>query len=257
MREPHAASLYYCSIMHARRFPVRYRFRYRLFSLLLDLDALPQYDRKLKLFGYNRPAPVAFYDRDHGPRDGRPLRPWIDQVLEDAGIGLAGGEVSLLTLPRLWGYVFNPLSLWYCRHRDGSLRAVLAEVHNTFGEWHGYLLHEQGRPIQWPLCSKAAKCFHVSPFIGMEAVYHFRLSEPTERLQVSIQEYQEDRLMLIATQSGRREALTDRALLRALCRFPLATFKVILMIHWQALKLWLQKIPLYHKPEPPDQEVGG
>lgn len=255
MTKTHPSALYRCMVMHARRFPVDYQFRYRLFSLLLDLDELPRLDRQLKLFAHNRFAPIAFYDRDHGPGDGRPLRPWIEQILADAGIDLAGGKILLLTLPRIWGYVFNPLSLWYCHHADGSLRAVLAEVHNTFGEWHGYLLHEQNRPVHWPLRSSVAKCFHVSPFIGMEAVYRFTLSPPGKRLRILIQEYQQDRLMLTATQSGLQEDLTDRNLIRALAWLPLATFKVIVAIHWQALKLWLRGAPLYHKPAPPDKTI--
>ena len=250
------ASLYRSEVMHRRLFPVRYRFVYRVYSVLLDVDRLDEAAAASRLFAHNRPNLLAFYDRDHGPRDGSPLRPWIDAVLADADIELEGGRVELLCFPRVLGYVFNPLSIWYCRHRDGSLRAVLCEVRNTFGESHAYLLHEQGRPMQWPVRDQHDKDFHVSPFIDMDARYHFRLGEPAERLQVMIHEYQEDALMLVAAQVGHRRPFTTGELLKATFAIPLMTFKVMALIHWQALKIWLKGARFHRKPAPPTQEVS-
>jgi hypothetical protein len=250
------AWLYVGEVMHRRLFPVQYRFAYRVFSLLVDIDRLDEAARASRLFSHNRFNLVAFHDRDHGPRDGGPLRPWIDGVLRRFGVDLDGGEVALLCLPRVLGFVFNPLAIWYCRHRDGSLRAVLLEVSNTFGERHGYLLHEAGEPMAWPVRQARRKEFHVSPFVGMEAEYRFRLGEPTERLEVGIRELQGDRLMLVAAQVAERQPLTTASLARVLIAVPLQTLKVVAMIHWQALKIWRRGAPFHRKPAPPAQEVS-
>ncbi|MDX5374376.1 MAG: DUF1365 domain-containing protein [Gammaproteobacteria bacterium] len=260
MKTP-AASLYRGEVMHRRLFPVRYRFAYRVYSLLLDIDRLDEAAAGTRLFSHNRPNLFAVHDRDHGPRDGSPLRPWIERILADHGIDLQGGRIALLCFPRVLGYVFNPLALWYCHGRDGQLRAVLCEVRNTFGEKHGYLLHEQGRPMAWPVRQQRDKQFHVSPFIGMQARYHFRLGEPDETLQVLIREFAPDddgemSLMLTAAQVGGRRPFTTGELLRAAVAIPFLTFKVMALIHWQALKIWLRGARFHRKPEPPAQEIS-
>ena len=244
------------AVMHRRLFPVQYRFVYRLFSLLLDLDELPQLHRRLRLFSHNRFNLFSFYDRDHGSGEDVPLRRWIEAVMADHGIELAGGRIELLSFPRVLGHVFNPISIWYCRHRDGSLRAVICEVNNTFGERHHYLLHEQGRPLEWPLRAEKAKVFHVSPFLGMQARYRFRLSGREDRLAVLIREYEGPDLMLVASLSGHLVSITDGRLAWAFVRYPFLTLKVVAMIHWQALKLWIQRVPFYPKPPAPQQEVS-
>jgi DUF1365 family protein len=241
--------------MHRRLFPVRYRFAYRVFHLLLDVDRLDEAAAQTAVFSHNRFSLLSFHDADHGARDGTPLRPWLDGVLARFGIDLAGGPVHLLCFPRVLGYVFNPLAVWYCRHRDGSLRAVLLEVSNTFGERHGYLLHEDGAALQWPLRQSRAKCFHVSPFVGMEADYHFRLGEPGERLEIGIREHQGGQLMLVAAQVAAAQPFSTQHLLRAVAAIPLLTLKVMAMIHWQALKIWLRGATYFPKPPPPREEV--
>ncbi|MFP4280829.1 MAG: DUF1365 domain-containing protein [Halochromatium sp.] len=246
--------IYFTHVMHRRLFPAPYRFTYRVFSLLLDLDALDQVPGLLRIgkgFGLLRFAP-----EDHGPRDGSPLRPWAEQLLRARGIDLEGGRIRLLCMPRVLGYGFNPLSLWYCEHADGRLRAVLAEVSNTFGESHFYLLANGGEPLAWPVRDQATKCFYVSPLMEMGHAYHFRLAEPGDKLGVFIRQFHPDgRLQLVATQTGVGEPLSQPALWRALARTPLMSFKVLAAIHWQALKIWLRGTPYVPKTDPPPPKV--
>lgn len=250
-QSPHR--IYVTKVMHRRLFPVQYRFTYRVFSLLLDLDALDQLPPLLKTHGWGL---LKFSARDHGPRDGSPLRPWAERVLQDHGIALAGGRIRLLCFPRILGYGFNPLSLWYCEHADGQLRAVIAEVRNTFGEHHSYLLANAGEPLAWPVRDSAEKCFYVSPLMEVAGHYRFRLAEPSDKLAVFIRQFHKDgRLELVASQTGTGEPLTNAGLWRALRRTPLMTFKVMVAIHWQALKIWLRGARYVSKPEPPCQEV--
>jgi hypothetical protein len=240
--------------MHRRLFPVRYRFVYRVFRVLLDIDALD--DLPTMMRPGRRSALVRFDPADHGPRDGSPLRPWIEGVLAGRGIDLDGGRIRLLCFPRVLGFGFNPLSLWYCEHSDGTLRAVIAEVNNTFGEHHFYLLTDGGRPMAWPLRSASTKCFHVSPLMDLHGGYRFRLSEPTDRLSIVIRQFDDqDTLQLVAAETGQGDELTNASLRQALLQMPLMTFKVVAAIHWQALKIWLRGARYFPKPEPPSQEV--
>jgi DUF1365 family protein len=240
--------------MHRRLFPVRYRFVYRVFRVLLDIDAL---DRLPTMMRRGRwPALVRFDPADHGPRDGSPLRPWAETILAGRGIDLDGGRIRLLCFPRVLGFGFNPLSLWYCEHRDGTLRAVIAEVNNTFGEHHFYLLSDGGRPLGWPVRSASTKCFHVSPLMDLRGGYRFRLSDPAGRLSILIRQIDDDgALQLVAAETGKGTELTNASLRQALLRMPLMTFKVVAAIHWQALKIWLRGARYFPKPEPPSQEV--
>jgi DUF1365 family protein len=251
MSAPHR--IYFTRVLHRRLVPVDYRFSYRVFSLLLDLDALS--DLHLRLLSLNRLNLLSFHERDHGPRDGSALKPWAEDLLRSKGVETEGGRIQLLCFPRVIGYGFNPLSIWYCRHRDGSLRAVIAEVNNTFGEHHFYLLCNGGRPLSWPVTETVEKVFHVSPLMGMDASYEFRLAEPSDRLSVLIKQFQNDGLTLVASQQGEGYALTEKRLLAALLRIPLMTFKVMAAIHWQALKIWLRGAPFFPKPAPPVEKV--
>ncbi len=254
--------IFFTRVMHRRLFPVSYRFEYRVFSVLLDVDRLAQVPAPLAvgprrgLRGLLRPRPFRFDPADHGPRDGSGLRPWAEQVLASRGIDLDGGRIRLLCFPRVLGLGFNPLSVWYCEHRDGGLRAVIAEVNNTFGQHHSYLLHDDGKPIDWPLRGAAVKCFYVSPLMDMAGGYRFRLSEPGEHLGVVIRQFDEHgKLKLVASQTGQGEPLTAAALWRAFRRMPVMTYKVLFAIHWQALKIWLGGARFFPKPDLPKQEV--
>lgn len=248
--------LYEGEVMHCRLRPKRHRFSYRVFSLLLDVDEIPVLAGRLALFSHNRFNLFSFHDRDHGPRDGSPLRPWIETHLAAHDIDLRGGQIFLHCLPRLLGYVFNPLSIFWCYDAAGDLRAVLYEVKNTFGEQHGYLLPvPAGRDPAAPIRQRAAKVFYVSPFIAMDAEYRFRLCAPEDRLSIHIRESDREGDLLVATHSGRRRDLGDAALGRAFLQFPMVTLKVIAAIHWQAFKLWRMGVRLHQRPAPPLPEV--
>jgi uncharacterized protein len=236
MPEP---GLYQGQVMHQRLRPFRHRFVYRVFSLLLDLDRLDETGRRLRLLAVERPGIMSFRAADHGPRDGTPLRPWVERELAARGLGDAAERIFLLCFPRVLGYVFNPLSIYYCYGPGERLGAIVYEVKNTFGEQRAYVLPvEVDRPADAPIRQGCAKGLYVSPFIAMAAGYRFKLSPPGERLSVVIQEEVAEGALLVATLTAERRPFTDRALARALLRQPLMTYKVIAGIHWEAMKLW-------------------
>lgn len=242
-------------VMHRRRIAPLYRFAYRLFYVLIDLDQLGRLHRRLRLFSWNVFNVVSFHDRDHGDGAVGGLRRWVDALLATHSITLEGGRVRLLTLPRLFGHGFNPISLYYCEHRDGSLRAVIAEVNNTFGDRHCYLLGASGAPLPDAPLEKA-KRLHVSPFLDGEGRYRFRLRPPETRVDVHIEEWQQDRLVLQASLLGACRPLTDRALLIQVMAMPWMTLKVVIGIHWQAVKVWLRGARYRPRPAPPSMEVS-
>jgi DUF1365 family protein len=251
-----ASALYFSGVMHKRLLPFRHRFDYRVVTLLADLDELPDLARRLRLFSLDRFNVFSFHRKDHGPRDGSPLRPWMDARLKEAGIDLDGGPVRLIAYPRVWGYAFNPLTVWFCYHRDGTLRAVNYEVSNTFGQHHHYLIPvPPGHTSDKALHQGCRKDFHVSPFIPIEGGYAFRVTEPGDRQATVIRQHVDAGEILVASQVGRRAELTDRNLLRALAGHPLMTFKVIAAIHWQALKLWRRGARFHTSPAPPETAV--
>lgn len=242
-------------VTHVRHRPKRHRLKYGVFFMLLDLDELPALDARLSLFAYNRAAPFAFHDADHGPRDGTPLRAWVDAQLGDAGIDITGGRVQLLCLPRMLGYVFNPLSLYFCHDAAGLLRALLYEVHNTFGESHTYVVpvENDDRAVQRHSFDKE---FYVSPFIPMDCTYDMAIVPPDERVSVTIAEADAEGALLAATFNGERRDLSDRFLASALLRYPLMTVKVIAGIHWEAFNLWRKRTPIFRHPPTPANAVS-
>lgn len=246
------SALYDGAVVHQRLSPRRHRLRYRLFQLLLDLDELPRLHFGLRLFAHNRFALFSLHDRDHLAGDGRPLRAQVEAMLASAGIDIGGGPIRLLCMPRVLGYVFNPLSIYFCHRPSGALAAAVLEVNNTFGERHVYLVEAEpaaGRQIVRRGC---AKTFFVSPFMGLEMSYDFRLAAPAETVTTAILGRGPDGAPLIAAAfAGERRALTDRTLGRAFVAHPLLTLKVILAIHWEAVKLLAKGIGLRRKPAPP------
>jgi hypothetical protein len=242
--------LYFGQVVHTRSIPVRHRFRYRVFSLYVDLDDLPALAKRLRLFGYNRPGLFSLHDRDHGNKDDEPPRAWAERRLRRAGIDIAGGSVRLLCFPRILGIVFNPLSLYFCHRPDGTLAAIIHEVHNTFGERHAYVLPvDAADAARGVVAQRCDKEFYVSPFIEMRASYGFRIEPPTETFSVLIREMGRDGEILRAGLAGRRAPMTDRVLLAAFFAYPLMTLKVVAAIHWQALRLWRKGVK-YHKHVP-------
>lgn len=245
-----AGQLYPSTVMHRRLVAPLYRFTYRIFYLLVDIDRLDELDRSLRLFSRNRFNLVSLHDRDFG--DGATSwRTWVERQLAAEGVRLEGGRIRLLCLPRVLGFAFNPIALWYCEHRDGTLRAVLAEVRNTFGEKHAYLLASAGRPIAYEGPHEKEKCFHVSPFLDLVGRYAFRFTAPGDSLRVLIHETREGAPLMDATLHGRREPLTDARLLARVLAMPWMTLKVVVGIHWEALKLWLRGARFHKKPAPP------
>lgn len=250
--------LYQGAVLHRRLRPKHHRLSYRVFSLVLDLDELESLDRDLRSFSWNRAGLVSFYDKDHGPGDGSPLKPYVVAELSKAGIDLGPkGRVRLLCYPRILGYVFNPLCVYYCEDGAGQLKAILYEVTNTYGERHSYLIPADANTIgkDGLLRQSCPKGFYVSPFIGMTATYHFRLTPLVEKMALSIHQTDPDGPLLHASFVGRRKPLTDRTLLRAFVSHPLMTVKVVMGIYWEALKLWLKGVPIFDHPAPPEKSV--
>lgn len=247
------ALLYRMRVMHARHQPFVHRFEYRIWTLLLDIDRVAEVADCSRLFRADRAGLVSFRTRDHGARDGSPLRPWVERHLAAHGLGDCASRIRLLAMPRVAGYVFNPLSIYFCDRADGSPGAVLYEVKNTFGDQHGYLTPIAGEA---PWQHGADKIFHVSPFIGMAARYSFTLSRPAERFAIAIEETDAAGApLLTASMAGRGVAMTDRALGAALAAMPFVTAKTMAAIHWQALKLWRKGATFHSRPAPPDPPV--
>ena len=252
------SGLYLGTVRHRRSAPRENAFRYGVYQLLLDLDELPAIDRAIGFFGYNRAGLVSFHDRDHMGDTGGPVRDKLARWLGGRGRELGDSRVMLLTNPRVLGYVFNPVSYFFCLDAEGGLRFTVAEVFNTFGEAYCYLLDGVeavgGRAVR----SRVAKRFHVSPFMPVDGVrYEWIVTPPGERLTVHIDEFEAGRKYFDATLNLTRRPLTGPMLARAMLRYPHLTARTIFLIHWQAAKLWAKRVPFFRKPEPPDNELGG
>lgn len=246
-----ASALYRGGVTHRRLRPRDHRLNYRVFWLLLDLAEIDDLDRRLRLFSRNRFNLLSFHDRDHGDGSGAALRPQIEAWLERAGVALEGGPIRLLTMPRVLGYVFNPISLYYCHRADGRLAAVIYEVTSTFGVRHAYVIpvpvEDQAAGL---IRQGAAKALYVSPFMGMEMDYEFRGHAPGEHLDLTIDGVDSGGVLITAAMSGERHDLTDADLLSAAVALPFLTLKVMAAIHWEALKIWLKRVPLTRQPSP-------
>ncbi|MDZ5649652.1 DUF1365 domain-containing protein [Nitrospirillum sp. BR 11828] len=256
------SALYRGVVAHRRTWPRHHYLRYRVWSMVLDLDELPVLHQRLRLFSYNRFNLLSFHDADHGDGSGQPLGAQVARLLAEADAGYDGGPIRLWCMPRVLGYVFNPLSIYFCHRRDGSLCALVHEVNNTFGLRHSYVIPVDagaGGLVR----QRCAKRLHVSPFMDMDARYDFRIAPPADSLSVAIQvrRGREDRgdgpsvPILSAWFTGRRQALDDAAILSAWAAHPLLTLKVMAAIHWQALKLWLKGVGFRPSPPAPSQPV--
>ncbi|MEL6585423.1 MAG: DUF1365 domain-containing protein [Pseudomonadota bacterium] len=228
-------------------------FRYGVDYVLVDPDSTAPTPT---LFSRNRANLTNLSDRDHGgPRgDGRGVA-WVRDVLADHELDQANGRVLLLAQPRVLGHVFNPVSFWLCHDRQGAVRVIIAEVTNTYGDRHSYLCHKDDlSPITRTTTMRAQKCFYVSPFQPVAGEYTFRFDITDEKIGIWI-DYRGAHGRLLATLSGPRKPMTNRALLTAALRRPLGSRRVLALIHWQALRLWLKKAAFRPRPTPPSKEV--
>jgi len=237
-------------VRHARLRPARNSFAYATYYLMLPMRSL-----RTHASGHlarNRFGLISFHDRDHG--DGRvDSLSWLEDLLIGEGIGDADGEVWLQCYPRVLGVTFKPVSFWYCHRADGSLAAVVVEVNNTFGERHCYLL--RGTNLAYGQELHAAKVFHVSPFCAVAGGYRFRFMRTADRTVARIDHHDDAGPLLETSISGRLEPLTATSIRKAFFGMPMMTLGVIARIHWQALKLWIKRVPFFHKPAPPGDFV--
>ena len=250
-----ASAIYRGTVAHRRLRPRQHALKYRAFWMLFDLEELPHLGRSLKLFSYNRFNLFSFYNRDHGESSDTLLHAQVVAHLTQAGIATDGGPIRLLCLPRILGYAFNPISVYFCYLRDGTLNAILYEVNNTFGQRHSYLIPVEasaGRTIT----QSCAKRLYVSPFNDMDMSYAFKVQPPEASVTVGVDALDPAGLMITTSLTGRRHDLTDAAMAGTFLRHPLLTLKVIAGIHWEALLLWLKGMKITQRPPQPDQPVS-
>jgi DUF1365 family protein len=234
------------TVRHLRVRPVSHAFEYPTYFMLLPMRTLreaPSLDLRRNRFGL-----LSFHDRDHG-EGGHDALAWLEGLLRSEGVTDADGEIWLHTYPRVLGYVFKPVSFWYCHRADGSLAAAVAEVNNTFGERHCYLLAGDGVGFGREMQSR--KVFHVSPFCSVAGHYRFRFMRTADRTVARIEHGDEGGPLLFTSVSGRLAPLTPRSTRKAFFGMPLMSLGVIARIHWQALQLWLKRVPFLHKPAAP------
>jgi len=231
-----SSCIYSGLITHKRFKPKRHFFTYKNFSLLINLNEIRIIEKKIKFFSYNKFNILSFYNIDHGPRDGTSLKKWVKKILTKTKININKGTIKLLCFPRFFGYVFNPLSIFYCYDNKNKLKAILYEVKNTFNEQHTYVFKiKSSSNIFLHKCNKK---FYVSPFIAMKTFYNFRLSIPKNNINVLIKQTDENGPLLIAKQVGRRINLNSKNLLIEFLKHPLMSFKIIAAIHFEAFRLW-------------------
>ena len=237
--------IYNGEVIHKRFKPKVHYFRYKVFSLLIDLDELNTLNNLIHYFSYNRFNLISFYDKDHGYRDGSSLKQWVIKNLKDAGINNQEINIKLLCYPRIFGYVFNPLSVFFVYDKSKSLIAILYEVKNTFGEQHTYVF--QINSDQNIIENSCIKKFFVSPFMDLKSEYFFKILIPGNKLSIVIDQRDSEGKLLFASQDGKRSELTSKNLLFSYLKHPLMTFKIISAIHFEALRLWLKGIKLVKK----------
>ena len=238
------SNIYEGKVIHKRFKPKYHYFKYNVFSLFLDLDEINLIQKKIKIFSNNSFNILSFCDKDHGPRDGSNLKNWVIENLKSNNIKFENLKVKLLCYPRIFGYVFNPLSIFFVYDNYSKIIAVLYEVKNTFGEQHTYIFKVEDENIITNSCDKK---FFVSPFIEMKSKYSFRIIKPEKKLSVSIDQSDMEGKLLYASQDGVAKEINNKNMLLSYISHPLMTFKVIAAIHFEALKLWLKGVKLVKK----------
>ena len=237
--------IYNGTVIHKRFKPKMHFFKYDVFSLLIDLAELKILDKKIKFFSYNRFNLISFFEKDHGDRDGSSLEDWVKRNLDQNNIVYKNIKIKLLCYPRIFGYVFNPLSVFFIYNKNSELISILYEVKNTFGEQHTYIfkINENDNLIK----NTCKKKFHVSPFIEMNCTYFFKILKPNNKISLIIDQYDDEGKILYASQDGNRVDLNNKNLILSYLRHPLMTFKIIAAIHFEAFKLWIKGIKFVKK----------
>ncbi|MGI9666553.1 MAG: DUF1365 domain-containing protein [Acidimicrobiia bacterium] len=251
------SSAIYDSVVKHRRFqPMGHELKYGVWSMLVDLDELPQLAKDIPVFSHNRWNLVSFHNRDHGGRDGGDLRSWFEGHLRTADVDLEGGSIQMLVFPRILGYTFNPITVWFGYHRDGDLRAVMYEVHNTFGHGHSHLAILPPGSTDLVPKHRFQKTLHVSPFFDQIGSYRVSIAPPDDTYSIVIEYLDEDESRLLtASQRGERVELSTGSLLKQFFTSPLLTLKVVAGIHWEAIKLLRKGAKYRPVPESPDTEI--
>ena len=238
------SAIYNGTVIHKRFKPKLHFFKYKVFSLLIDLSELDILSKNISFFSHNRFNLISFFDKDHGARDGTSLVEWVKKNLNENKIDHENIKIKLLCYPRILGYVFNPLSVFFIYNNKDELISILYEVKNTFGEQHTYIFKIENENLLQHNCEKR---FHVSPFIEMNCNYFFRILKPTDKISVIIDQYQLDEKILYASQDGKRTDFTTSELIKSYLKHPLMTFKIISAIHFEAFKLWAKGIKFVKK----------
>ena len=238
------SNIYEGKVIHKRFKPKYHFFKYNVFSLFLDLDEINLIQKKIKIFSNNSFNILSFYDKDHGPRDGSDLKAWVIENLKSNNIQFENIKVKLLCYPRIFGYVFNPLSIFFVYDNHSKIIAILYEVKNTFGEQHTYVFKTNDETVIQNNCKKQ---FYVSPFIEMNCEYSFKILKPEEQLSVVINQSDEEGKLLFASQDGTAREFNNKNLIISFLSHPLMSFKVIAAIHYEAFKLWIKRIKLVTK----------
>ncbi len=240
-----SSCIYNGQVIHKRFKPKEHFFKYKVFSLLLDLSELQLLEKELKIFSYNKFNILSFYDIDHGPRDGTSIISWVKDNLKNSNIYSEEIKIKLLCYPRVFGYVFNPLSIFFVYDKNSNLVSILYEVKNTFGEQHTYVFKiDKNNKLFEHSCKKK---FHVSPFIEMNCLYYFKILKPEDKLSVLINLNDDNGKLLFASQDGQKRELNNKNLVISYLSHPLMSFKIIGAIHFEALKLWLKGVNLVKK----------
>ena len=237
--------IYIGSVIHKRFKPKKHFFKYSVFSLFLDLDEINELDQQIPFFSYNKFNILSFFDKDHGYRDGSSIKDWLIHLLQKKNISTINIKIKILCYPRIFGYVFNPLSIFFIYDADSNPIAILYEVKNTFGEQHTYVFKIDIKNKQ--ILNNCKKKFYVSPFMDLESKYFFKVLIPNERLSVIIDQRDKEGKLLFASQDGERVKLSSKNLLISYLKHPLMTLKIISAIHYEALKLWIKGIKLVKK----------
>jgi len=238
------SKIYIGKVIHKRFKPKEHYFKYNVFSLLIELNELEQINKDIKFFSYNKFNIISFFDKDHGDRDGSSIKSWVKKNLKSIGIMTEDISIKLLCYPRIFGYVFNPLSTYFIYNKHSELISIFYEVKNTFGEQHTYIFKAQDEKTVQNKCKKK---FYVSPFIKMDCEYHFKTLNPREQLSVVINQNDKDGKLLFASQDGISKAFNNKNLILSYLTHPLMTFKIIGAIHYEAFKLWAKRIKLIAK----------